>query len=183
MQGTHLRRIPLHDVLITAHEGGGGNDGGARSIKMEEHPHMFADHPDQVNVLTKSGSLVLGDMRLLHSAHENKKSTRRNLLLIWHSRPSNSVPQFWKDEGRAVPDWLEARIENGPPDGLVTTRVQGTGVDLELPDSNDWQGRGIGSLMRSPADGPLPKGALDRNAPRKLAQANVAAALDSAAKL
>ena len=125
---------------------------------MDEHPHMFANHPDQVNVLTKSGSLVLGDMRLLHSAYENKKSTRRNLLLIWHSRPANTVPKFWTDEGHEVPDWLQARLDNGPPDDLVTTRVQGTGVELELPHSDVWQGRGIGSLMRNAADGPLPEG-------------------------
>ena len=69
---------------------------------------MFSDHPEQVNVLSKSGSreyikvphhnlisrviserllvnaVVLGDMRLLHAAHRNMKPTRRNLLLIWH---------------------------------------------------------------------------------------------------
>jgi hypothetical protein len=178
MQGTHLRRIPLHDTLITAHEGNGGNDGGARSISMDEHPHMFADHPDQVNVLTKAGSLVLGDMRLLHSAHENKKLTRRNLLLIWHSRPANTVPEFWADEGHEVPDWLQARLDSGPPVDLVMTRVQGTGVELELPDSEIWQGRGIGSLMRSPADGLLPRGAVNRNAARK-----AGAAQERAAKL
>jgi hypothetical protein len=27
----------------------GGNDGGARSLSREVSPHMFADHPDQVN--------------------------------------------------------------------------------------------------------------------------------------
>ena len=131
--GTHLKRIDLHDKLITAHEGGGGNDGGARSIDRDEHPYMFDDHPDQVNVFSKAGSLVLGDMRILHAAHENKKSTRRNLLLIWHNRPQ-TVPDFWKEEGRPVPDWLAERLEDGPPDDLVTTRVQGTGVELELPE-------------------------------------------------
>ena len=94
---------------------------------------MFDDHPDQVNVFSKAGSLVLGDMRILHAAHENKKSTRRNLLLIWHNRPQ-TVPDFWKEEGRPVPDWLAERLEDGPPDDLVTTRVQGTGVELELPE-------------------------------------------------
>eukprot|EP01051_Picozoa_sp_SAG22_P003602 SAG22_NODE_178_length_16142_cov_13.187995_3_plen_345_part_00 len=149
--GTHLQRIDLHDVLVTAHEGRGGDDGGARSIpddgNLEEMP-MFADHPAQVNVLSKAGSLgaatlslsfcfalpfpcvslgkrfsalacgstaltagrclrsVLGDMRLLHAAHRNTKPTRRNLLLIWHSRPV-SVPQFWIDEvGGWVGGWL-----------------------------------------------------------------------------
>ena len=185
--GTHLKRIDLHDKLITAHEGGGGNDGGARSIDRDEHPYMFDDHPDQVNVFSKAGSLVLGDMRILHAAHENKKSTRRNLLLIWHSRPQ-TVPDFWKEEGRPVPDWLAERLQDGPPDDLVTTRVQGTGVELELPEelqvntaplahdssrraasSHRWfgavlQGMGIGSLMRSEADGLLPPGAEDRAA-------------------
>ena len=159
--GTHLKRIDLHDKLITAHEGGGGNDGGARSISMDEHPYMFEDHPDQVNVFSKAGSLVLGDMRILHAAHENKKNTRRNLLLIWHNRPQ-TVPAFWKEEGRPVPDWLAQRLEDGPPDGLVTTRVQGTGVELKLPE--ELQGMGIGSLMRSEEDGLLPPGAEDRAA-------------------
>lgn len=158
--GTHLQRIPLHDTLITAHEGGGGNDGGARSISIEDHPHMFADHPAQVNVLSKAGSLVLGDMRLLHAAHRNMKPTRRNLLLIWHSRPADTVPDYWQAEDRPVPAWLAQRLEDGPPPDCVTTRVQGTGVELEVPES--LRSLGLGSLMRNKKDGVLPPGALDR---------------------
>lgn len=193
--GTHLRRIPLHDHLVSAHEGSGASDGGARSI-TEDHPYskhpnlvscsalslppsvclprrslinplslmlalvsaaVFSDHPDQVDVLSKAGSLVLGDMRLLHAAHRNTKPTRRNLLLIWHSRPQ-TVPQFWLDEGREVPEWLSARLADGPTEEQRTsTRCHGTGVELPLPES--LQGLGIGSLMRSEADGVLPPGA------------------------
>ena len=63
--GTHLKRIPLHDQLVTAHEQG------ARFIE-ESHPIMFSHHPDQVDVLTKAGSLVLGDARVLHAAEKTR---------------------------------------------------------------------------------------------------------------
>ena len=88
--GTHLKRIPLHDQLVTAHEQG------ARFIE-ENHPIMFSHHPDQVDVLTKAGSLVLGDARVLHAARKNQTDQRRNLLLLWHSRPK-TVPDYWEEE-------------------------------------------------------------------------------------
>lgn len=88
--GTHLKRIPLHDQLVTAHEQG------ARFIE-ENHPIMFNHHPDQVDVLTKAGSLVLGDARVLHAARKNQTDQRRNLLLLWHSRPK-TVPDYWEGE-------------------------------------------------------------------------------------
>ena len=88
--GTHLKRIPLHDQLVTAHEQG------ARFIE-ENHPIMFSHHPDQVDVLTKAGSLVLGDARVLHAARKNQTDQRRNLLLLWHSRPK-TVPDYWEGE-------------------------------------------------------------------------------------
>ena len=36
-----------------------------------------------------------------------------------HSRPV-SIPEFWREEGREVPDWLEQRLEEGPPEGVVS---------------------------------------------------------------
>ena len=66
--GTHLKRIPLHDELVTAHEQG------ARFIE-EDHPIMFSDHPDQVNVEVGPRDLVLADARVLHAAY--KKPDRR----------------------------------------------------------------------------------------------------------
>ena len=41
--GTHIKRITLHDQLVTAHEQG------ARFIE-EDHQLMFSNHPDQVDV-------------------------------------------------------------------------------------------------------------------------------------
>lgn len=88
--GTHRKRIALHDILVPAHEQG------ARFIE-ENHPVMFSDYPDQVDVCVKAGSLVLADARILHSAYKNYTDVRRTLILAWHSRP-NTVPDYWNDE-------------------------------------------------------------------------------------
>ena len=96
--GTHRRRISLHDQLVPAHEQG------ARFIK-EDHPIMFSDHPKQVEVSVKARSLVLADARLLHSAYCNQTSRRRNLLLLWHSRP-DTIPENWNGD---VPEGIRNR--------------------------------------------------------------------------
>ena len=98
--GTHRKRIPLHDQLVPAHEQG------ARFI-AEDHPVMFNDHPDQVNVMVKAGSLVLADARLLHSAHRNHTDKRRTLILAWHRRP-DTIPAYWTGE-------IPAEIKNRDP--------------------------------------------------------------------
>ena len=88
--GTHHRRIPLHDELVPAHEQG------ARFIE-EGHHVMFSDHPEQVDVCVKAGSLVMADARVLHAAHRNLTDERRTLILAWHRRP-NTVPEYWDEE-------------------------------------------------------------------------------------
>ena len=109
--GTHLKRIPLHDQLVTAHEQG------ARFIE-ENHPIMFSHHPDQVDVLTKAGSLVLGDARVLHAARKNQTDQRRNLLLLWHSRPK-TVPDYWEGETPLL------FVEGGPEITYPSSRIPG----------------------------------------------------------
>ena len=100
--GSHLKRTDLHNKLVPAHEQG------ARFIE-KDHPVMFCDHPDQVNVCAKAGSLVMADARLLHATHRNHTDTRRTLILAWHSRP-NTVPDYWNDE---IPEPIANRDENG----------------------------------------------------------------------
>ena len=109
--GTHLQRIPLHDQLVTAHEQG------ARFIE-EDHPIMFSDHPDQVDVTSKAGALVLADGRVLHAAYRNQTDQRRDLLLIWHNRPE-TVPAYWD---RDVPELL---AERDPQAEYERTRIPG----------------------------------------------------------
>ncbi|MXV84821.1 phytanoyl-CoA dioxygenase family protein [Candidatus Poribacteria bacterium] len=99
--GTHRKRIDLHDILVPAHEQG------ARFID-EDHPIMFSDHPDQVDICAKAGSLVMADARILHSAHRNFTDVRRTLILAWHSRP-NTVPDYWD---REIPEVVASRDED-----------------------------------------------------------------------
>jgi len=88
--GTHLKRIPLHDHLVSAHAQGG-------YYVPEDDPHMFCGHPDSVDFPVKSGSLVIAEGRVLHAARGNQSDRRRTLLLGWHSRPT-TVPENWDGE-------------------------------------------------------------------------------------
>ncbi|MEC7866069.1 MAG: phytanoyl-CoA dioxygenase family protein [Candidatus Poribacteria bacterium] len=116
--GTHLKRIPLHDQLITAHEQG------ARFIE-EDHPIMFSDHPDQLDLLTKAGSLVLGDARILHAARKNQTAKRRNLLLLWHNRPE-TIPDYWD---REIPQVIAERNSEAAYSG---SRIPGQYLQPEI---------------------------------------------------
>ena len=100
--GTHRKRIPFHDQLVPAHEQG------ARFIE-ENHPIMFSDHPEQVDVCVSAGSLVLADSRILHSARRNLTNHRRTLVLAWHSRPTVTVPSFWDGD---IPNVILNRMAN-----------------------------------------------------------------------
>ena len=80
--------------MVPAHEQG------ARFIE-EDHPTMFSDHADQVDVCVKAGDLVLADARVLHSAYRNQTDERRTLVLAWHRRP-DTVPAYWTDGVPAI---------------------------------------------------------------------------------
>ena len=48
----------------------------------DSHPALQED-PDEVDVPVKAGDLVIGDARLLHSAHPNRSSQRRTVITLW----------------------------------------------------------------------------------------------------
>ena len=104
--GSHRRRHELHDKLVPAHEQG------ARFID-EDHEVMFSEHPDQVNVMVKAGSLVLADARVLHSTHRNQTDVRRTLILAWHRRPP-TIPENWDGE---IPDIIANRDPDAAYEG------------------------------------------------------------------
>lgn len=86
--GSHLKRIPLHDLLPAAH-------GPEIQAASDDHP-AFADHPDAVDLPVKAGDLVINDARVLHAAYPNTTDQRRTLLLQWHSIfPYPSIPSWW----------------------------------------------------------------------------------------
>ena len=110
--GSHHRRVPLHDKLVPAHEKG------ARFID-EDHPIMFSDDPEQIYVPVKAGSLVLGDARILHSAGRNHTNERRTLILGWHLRPTDTIPDYWDGE-------IPASIANRDPnEAFEGSRIPG----------------------------------------------------------
>lgn len=95
LPGTHCHRIDLHDQLMEINENDVLIQDGAEH--KEEYSVMFNDHPEQVDVCVKSGSLVLRDARLLHSVRKNITQTRRTMLLLWAARPF-SIPNYWEGE-------------------------------------------------------------------------------------
>ena len=72
--GSHRHRHRLHG-LPQAH---------ADEIQAagDDHPASQQD-PDEVDVPVKAGDLVIGDARLLHSAHPNHSARRRTVITLW----------------------------------------------------------------------------------------------------
>ena len=102
--GSHRRRLELHDHLVQAHEGGG--------YDIEEtNEWMFLDHPEAIDVPVKTGQLLIGDARLLHSTHPNQSTERRTVLLGWFFRTANDVPVHWQGE---VPQEILTRDPDFP---------------------------------------------------------------------
>ena len=110
--GSHLKRFPIHDRLVPAHEQG------ARFIS-EDDPVMFSDDPDQVYVPVKAGDLVLLDARILHAADRNQTEERRTPVLAWHSRHTGTIPDYWQGE---IP---EAIAQRDPEFGYEGSRIPG----------------------------------------------------------
>ena len=57
------------------------------------------DHPalqraeGEVDVAVQAGDLVIGDARLLHSAHANRTDQRRTVLTIWYWPTYDDLPE------------------------------------------------------------------------------------------
>ena len=77
--GSHRKRHRLHDLLPQ----------GAEEIRDvdESHPALQLD-PDEVDVPVKAGDLVIGDHRLLHSAHPNRHNSDARLLSSGFAQPT-----------------------------------------------------------------------------------------------
>ena len=103
--GSHRKRHRLHDLPPQ----------GAEEIRDvdESHPALLID-PDEVDVPVKAGDLVIGDHRLLHSAHPNRHNSDARLLssgfaqptinCLKRCRPFTVVPAANRDNWNHV-DW------------------------------------------------------------------------------
>ncbi|AWT59568.1 MAG: hypothetical protein DF168_00759 [Candidatus Moanabacter tarae] len=86
--GSHRKRHRLHG-LPPAH---------SKEIQnaTDGHPALEFD-PDEVCVPVKAGDLVVGDARILHSAHANRSNQRRTVITLWF------CPTYYQ-----LPDTLQA---------------------------------------------------------------------------
>ena len=82
--GTHLKRHALHDVRPS------GDDGVARASNLDHAAFQHAE--GEVDVPVKAGDVVIGDSRLMHSAHANRSDQRRTVLTIWYWPGYDELP-------------------------------------------------------------------------------------------
>ena len=98
--GSHLKRHRLHG-LPPAH-----TDEMQRAD--EGHPALQTD-PDEVDVPVKAGDLVIGDARILHSAHPNRSSQRRTVITLWFCPAYDQLPQtvqaFYAKGQKILENW------------------------------------------------------------------------------
>ena len=85
--GSHLKRHELHDLDRKAHDG----DEVGRAKNMN-HP-AFQKAEDEVDVPVRAGDVVIGDARLLHSAHANQSDQWRTVLTIWYWANFAGLPE------------------------------------------------------------------------------------------
>jgi len=103
--GSHRKRHELHKIPPPDRE---------ETKNAQEGQPALAPHPDEVDVCVRAGDLVIGDHRLLHSAHANRSTERRTCLTLWFCPlydqlpeqfqaiygPRRKKPAHWPDE-----DW------------------------------------------------------------------------------
>ena len=77
IEGSHLNRHRLHDILPDAH--------GAALQRVDDANHpAYQQFPGEVDIPVKAGDLVIGDSRLLHASHGNQSEKRRTVITLWY---------------------------------------------------------------------------------------------------
>lgn len=134
--GSHLKRHPMHDVHTR------GDESVSRAADLA-HP-AFSRAEGEVDVPVKAGDLVIGDSRLLHSAHANSSDRSRTVLTIWYWPDFDDLPEeckayiaagmespewsTWIEQNRATADFLIPRY-HGDVQPLV--RISEPGPELK----------------------------------------------------
>jgi hypothetical protein len=85
--GSHLKRHELHGLPTS--------DKPEIQNAQEGHPAL-ASHPDEVDVPVRASDLVIGDHRILHSAHPNRSSARRTCLTLWFCPLYDELPESFQ---------------------------------------------------------------------------------------
>jgi len=82
---SHIEENPLHEILRNAHS---EELTRATDLKSEE----FQERSDDLDVPVHAGDVVIGDSRLLHSAHANSGDSRRTVITLWFHPNYDTFP-------------------------------------------------------------------------------------------
>ena len=103
--GSHRKRHRLHDRDPRATR----EDNVIRDVALD-HP-AFQPAEGEIDVPVRAGDVVIGDARLLHSAHGNGSDRRRTVLTIWYWPAYDDLPGAVKalitDHVAESPEWCD----------------------------------------------------------------------------
>lgn len=88
LQGTHLKRHRLHDVLPEPH-----------SLEIESQLSETVSHApveDEIDILAEPGDLIIGDVRVIHATHPNTSDTQRTAVDLLFTPHFSSLPEEFK---------------------------------------------------------------------------------------
>lgn len=124
-----LRVIPRsHQNSHPAHNY--GHDGDIRFQDPEKSP-AYKDYPEQKDLPVKTGDLVIGDARLLHSTNPNRTDRRRTVITMWY------LPRY-EDLTEAMKSAFQSNLMVIPPSELSSEQI-----DLIYPLLPDYSGHAI----------------------------------------
>ena len=86
LRGSHLKRHQMHDTVPDAHTDE------LRRMVDPDHP-AYQSIAEEVDVPVRAGDLVIGDSRVLHSAHANKSDARRTVITLWYHPFYDLLPE------------------------------------------------------------------------------------------
>lgn len=125
IEGSHLKRHPLHDITPEAHT----DD--LRRVSDPDHP-AYQSYPGERDVPVRAGDLVIGDSRLLHSAHANKTDQWRTVITLWYHPIYNELPESMRARlanRHPIPDhWSEDAAQKIAP---LMPLYEGNSEELE----------------------------------------------------
>lgn len=84
--GTHRKRHAMHDAVPDAHTDE------LRRVVDPAHP-AYQSIDGEVDVPVRAGSVVIGDSRMLHSAHANTTDRRRTVITLWYYPAWDELPE------------------------------------------------------------------------------------------
>lgn len=126
LRGSHLRRHAMHDTVPDAHTDE------LRRMVDPDHP-AYQSIAEEVDVPVRAGDVVIGDSRLLHSAHANKSDARRTVITLWYHPFYDLLPEGLQaaiGRPRAPGHWSEADWQRVGDAGL-TAHYEGTYAPTE----------------------------------------------------